>query len=333
MPETTQAETPVATPDLEAALESSFNDVPAPKRPEPKQAAAPQESPADPGDEVSDGELLELPDDGPVAQSASDDEFEIVHDGAQVKLSREKTIELARQGFDYTQKTQKLAEANKAVAEQWKRVQQVEQMQTALAPELAQVKAVEAQLRQYQNVDWVQLATDNPLEYPKYRAQYDQLVNAYQSTVGQYQQKAQVVQQQKAQVTAQIVQQQREKLLEKLPTWRDQTKYQQGAQEVRDYLLKEGLDAATVDGLTDAVSVTVAWKAAQYDKLVAQRADRSKQLRDAPAVVKPGARQQAVDGKQEFGKFRQSFKAQGTKGNTRAQEGLLLERLNRAFKK
>lgn len=332
MPEPTQAETPVATPALESALESSFNDAPQIKRPEPRQEAAPEESPADPVEADSDSEELVLPDDEPIEQSASDDEFEIVHNGAQVKLSREKTIELARQGFDYTQKTQKLAEDGKALQEQWKRVQQVEQMQNALAPELAQVKAVEAQLRQYQNVDWVQLATDNPLEYPKYRAQYDQLVNAYQSTVGQYQQKAQVVQQHKAQVTSQIVTQQREKLLEKLPTWRDQAKYQQGAEEVRSYLLKEGLDAQTVDGLTDAISVTVAWKAAQYDKLLKAKTDKVKQLRDAPPVVKPGARSQQTDGKTEFAKFRQTFKTQGTKGNSKGQESLLLQKLNRTFK-
>jgi hypothetical protein len=267
--------------------------------------------------------VADLPEDGTEGEAQPTvDEFEIVHNGTQKRLSREETIRLAQQGFDYTAKTQAVAEQAKAVQAQLQRVQQLEQLTQALAPDLAQVKAVEAQLRQYQNVDWVQLATDNPLEYPRYHAQYDQLVNAFQGTVNQFQQKASAVQQQKAQITAQIVSQQREKLLDKLPSWRDGAKYQQGAQEVREYLTKEGLDPNTIEGLTDAVSVTVAWKAAQYDKLLRAKTDKVKQLKPLPPVTRPGASQPSGSTDQ-----RDKLKARLARtGDTKDAAALLLDR-------
>ena len=332
MPEQTQAETPVSqAPDIEAALESSFGFSEPPKKvPEPQQEVQ-QESLADPdSDEVTPDDLPEIEAE-PATQSV-EDAFEIVHNGAQVKLSREEAIKYARQGFDYTQKTQALAEQARQLQAQTQRVQELEQMQQALAPELAQVQAVAAQLKQWQNVDWVQLAGDNPLEYPKYRAQYDTLVQAHQVAMQQFQHKAGAIQQHKQVVAAQNVQAQRAKLLEMMPTWSDPAKYEQGAQEVRAYLQKQGVDEQSISQITDARGVVLAWKAAQYDKLLSAKADKVKQLRTAPPVVKPGAVSQQNDGKTEFRKFRQDFRKAGQTGNSRAQEGLLEQRLARAFK-
>ena len=226
------------------------------------------------------------------AQPAAD-AFEIVHNGQSVTLSREETIRHAQQGFDYQRKTEALAEQSKALAAQMQRVQEMEQMQQALAPDLAQVQAVAAQLKQWQNVDWVQLAGDNPLEYPKYRAQYDTLVHAHQVAMAQFQQKAGAIQQHKQVVAAQTVQQQRAKLLEMMPAWSDPAKYEQGAQEVRSYLQKMGVDEQAIAQITDARGVVLAYKAAQYDKLVAAKNQRDKQLKTVPPVTRPGASQGA----------------------------------------
>lgn len=319
-------------PDIEAALETQFGfgEVEPKPKVEPPQEAQ-QESLTDPvSEEVTADDLPEVTDDAP-AQSA-DDAFEIVHNGTQHKLSREDAIRYAQQGFDYTQKTQAVAEKDRQVSQRLQRVQEMEQLQQALAPDLAQVKAVEAQLAQYQKVDWVQLATDNPLEYPKYRAQYDQLMHAYQSARGQFEQKASAVQQQKQQLTAEHVQQQRGVLLDKLPAWKDPAKYEAGARKVQEYLAREGVPADKIANLTDAISVSIAYKAALYDELQRAKADKVKQLRTASPVVKPGAVSQQPDGKTEFRKFTQDFRKAGQKGNSRVQESLLEQRLSRTFK-
>ncbi len=312
-----------AAPSIEERMQNFLTQHDQEQSGAPQEPEKPTQAPEQPASQADELTVADLPEDSTDVQAQPTvDEFEIVHNGSQKRLSREETIKLAQQGFDYTQKTMAVAEQAKAVQQQLQRVQQMEQLQAALAPELAQVQAVSAQLNQYQNVDWVQLATDNPLEYPKYRAQYDTLVNAYQRTVGQYQQKANAVQQQKAHVTAQIVSQQREKLLDKLPSWKDEAKYRTGAQEVRDYLTKEGLSPETIEGLTDAVSVTVAWKAAQYDKLLRAKTDKVKQLKPLPPVTRPGASQSTGSTDQ-----RDKLKAKLSRtGDTRDAAALLLDR-------
>ena len=261
---------------------------------EPTAAPAEQEAQQPEGqaqtDELTPDDLPEIEGQEAVAQPTVD-EFEIVHNGQQRKLTREETIRLAQQGFDYTQKTQVLAEQSKAVQASLQRAQEMEQLQTALAPDLAEVAAIQQQLRQYQNVDWVKLATDNPLEYPKYRAQYDTMVNAYQAAVGKFQHKAGAIQQQRQALTAQMVQQQYDKLLDMLPAWRDEAKYKQGAGKVRDYLLKHGYDESQVSQLSDARSVLIAYKAAMYDELQQAKTEKVKQLKTAPPVTRPGASQ------------------------------------------
>lgn len=219
------------------------------------------------------------------------DEFEFVHNGQPVKVPRAKAIELARQGFDYTQKTQKLAEDSRATADRLARVQEMEQVLPHLVQDAAQVTAWEAQLKPYQSVDWVALATNDPLAYPQHRAKYDQLINSYQASVNKLQQTGQFIQQRKAQLTSDNLRSEHAKVLQKIPAWSDPQKYQQGAQELRAYLIGEGADPRLVDSLDSSVAVTVAWKAAQYDKLLKAKTEKVKELRTAPPVTRPGARQ------------------------------------------
>lgn len=232
----------------------------------------------------------DLPADDAQAQPQPVDEFEIVHNGQQRKLTREETIRFAQQGFDYSQKMHAVGEAERAVTRRLTQVQQLEQLQQAMAPDIAQVKAAEQQLAPWQNVNWVQLHASDPQGYPAYRAQYDQAVHMYQTAMGQFQQKAQAFQQQRQQLAAQTLEQQRGRLLDLIPAWKDPAKYEQGAQEVRAYLIREGVDPNAVEQLSDASSVAIAYKAAQYDKLMRSKSDKSKRLNPLPPVTKPGAK-------------------------------------------
>src|SRR5690242_131878 len=276
-------------PDIQERMQNfltQFDGDPEPEQPTPPvQAEQPEGQANEPTPD-------DIPEDAPPQPSAVD-EFEIVHNGQQRKLSREETIRFAQQGFDYSQKMHAVGEAERSITARLQAVQQLEQMQNALAPDLAQVKAVESQLAQWQNVNWVQLANDSPLEYPKYRAQYDQLMNAYQMAVGQFQRKFQTVQAQKQQVVAQTLEQQRSKLLNIMPEWQDPAKYEAGAKDVRDYLIRKGVDPQAVENLSDAVAVAIAADAAAYDKLRRAKSERSKQVRTLPPVTRPGAAQPA----------------------------------------
>jgi hypothetical protein len=221
------------------------------------------------------------------------DAFEIVHNGQTVKLTRAEAIEHAQQGFDYVRKTQAVAETQRQLQERMERVQQIEQVVPFIAQDQAQVAALEGQLKQYQNVDWVQLASTDPLDYSKHRAQYDVLVGNYQQAVGRLNQKAQAVGQHMQQIRAQNFQTEAQRMVERIPEWKDEAKYQQGAAELRNYLVAEGADPRAVGSLGnnsgDSVLVALGRKAMFYDKLVKAKAEKVKQLRTAPPVTRPGA--------------------------------------------
>lgn len=259
--------------------------------PEEPQQAAPVETAEAPVDQAASDELT--PDDIPVEQdapqSAVEDAFEIVHNGQQRKLNREETIKYAQQGFDYTQKTQALAEQQRQVQAVLQRAQEIEQLATQAAPELAQVKALESQLQQWDKVDWVQLATDNPLEYPKHQAQYDAMRRAYAQAVNQYQQKTQAIQQRRQAITADQLRQERTRLADLVPEFKDETKFAKAAGDIRGYLIGLGAPSEAVDALSDALSVSVAYKAMRYDQLLKAKTDKVKQLRTAPPVTRPNA--------------------------------------------
>ena len=217
------------------------------------------------------------------------DEFEIVHNGTQHKLDRAKTIELAQKGFDYTSKTQALAAQQRAIQETLQRAQEIEQLAPEIANEAAAVRAAEQALQPWQNVDWVRLATDEPLEYARYRAQYDQLVSAYNHVRKSFGAKAQHLQQRKAELGRAIVQQEMQRLTEFLPQLRDPKKFAAEAQSIKEYGLDRGYTAEELESVTDARYVRTLWEASQYRKLVLGKAERNKELRTAPPTTRPGA--------------------------------------------
>lgn len=261
--------------------------------PEPEQpTAAPTEAAQQPegqADELTPDDLPEIAAEANTQPAA--DEFEIVHNGQQRKLTRDETIRLAQQGFDYSQKMHAVAEQARQVQQQIQRVGEIEQLQNALAPDLAQVKALEAHLRQYQNVDWARHHADNPLEAPGHFAQYQMLKDQYQGAMSQVQQKIGQIQQHKQALVAQNTQAQREKLLQLMPTWSDPEKYEQGAREIRTFLVKHGVDEQSIGQINDARLVVMFYKAAQYDKLATAKATKAKQLQTVPPVTRPNASQ------------------------------------------
>lgn len=254
---------------------------------QPEQASSETEvQPEGQADEVT-------PDDIPEEQEAQPavDAFEIVHNGQQHKLTREETIRYAQQGFDYTQKTQKVAEAERFLQAKLQQAQEVEQITPYLMQDRAQVAALEAQLSQYQNVDWVKVATDDPMGYPAIRAQFDTLERAYYGARGRYEQKEQAVKQHLASIRNDLLQKEEARLPELIPEWKDEAKRSAGKQAVSKYLQSYGIAPESAGRYLDtAFTLATAYKAAKYDELVKSKAEKVKQLRTAPPVTKPGAK-------------------------------------------
>ncbi len=320
------APTPAA---MESILQQSFGgDKPttkaAPEIAEPKQEPAPELT-----DEVTPDDIPDEVEAKP--QEPGDEAWEIVHNGQQVKLSRAEVIENASKGFDYTRKTEALAADKRQVEERLARVAEIEKVAPLLTQDMALVQALQAQLKPYQETNWVQLATDDPIGYSQHRAKFDVLQQQFQGAVNQLHQKHEYVQNQKAALSQQQLSQEFAKLTDAIPAWKDTQKYESGRVELRNYLISQGASQADVDGMSSSVAVKVAYDAMQYNKLVKAKTEKVKQMRNAPPVGKPGAPLQA-SGKTDFAKAVQEVKRQGKQGNHRAQEDLMSQLLGRAFK-
>lgn len=275
--------------DRAEALASRLLESPDEQEEQPeRQAEAAQEQDTEGLDETdSDPETEE------VEQPQVDSDFEIVHDGAQVKLTRAEAIQYARQGFDYTQKTQRLAEKDRYVEGQLRTLQEVDQVRPHLQQQEGVVKALEMQLRQYQGVNWVEKATEDPIGYSQLRAQYDQLRDHYAQANQEYQNGYQYVKQRVDHVQAQRLQAEIQRIPDLIPEWKDSARRSKDEQEItKHYATQYGVSEQDLRaGLQgQAFPLAIVYKAMKWDQLQKGKTEKVKQLRTAPPVTVPGAK-------------------------------------------
>ncbi len=144
-------------------------------------------------------------------------------------------------------------------------------------------------IEQWNKVDWPRLAREvSPQDYNAYRAEYEQLQRSASQAAQQLSQTAQSVKAKRQEANQLHLRSEFQKLQELVPEWRDATRYETEAKELRDYLVSKGADPQQVATISDALSVSIGRKAMMYDKLVASKASKSKLLQQAPPVTRPG---------------------------------------------
>lgn len=283
--------------------------------------AAPTEAPpeteqAEEGQAAAEEETAEdqpVETEEPEAEQPTDETWKIVHNGAEVELTREQVIANAQKGFDYERKSQALAEERKATQALLQEAQRIKQAAPVLMSELAQVRALESQLQQWEKVDWVQLATQDPLEYPKYRAQYDQLERSYRAAREAYGQKESQYSQYMANVTAQLTRQEAAKLPDLVPEFSKEEAFKKAAPEIANYLLKRGVPEDLVNNLNLASLVAVAYDGMRYSQLAASKSAVQKQVRAAAPMARPGPPQSPTSAAQKsYREERSALKRDGS---------------------
>lgn len=217
-------------------------------------------------------------------------ELELIHNGQKVRVSTEQARNLAQMGYDYSQKMQGV-NAEKA------RIQQVAQalqaqgnLQAQLLDHAAVVRALDMQLQRFSGADWVRLSQEDPIGYSQSRAQYDALVEqrngAWSNMAGAYAN----MQQASSFVSQETRNQEREKLLERVPEWRDPAKYGAEAAAIFSAALSEyGYTQAELQNnpvLDDHRAIAILRDAWKYRQAMA--ASRSKRQSGVPGVAKPG---------------------------------------------
>jgi uncharacterized phage infection (PIP) family protein YhgE len=255
---------------------------------------APAEEPEQSADQAPESDEPTLDDfDEPVQpEQSAPDKFEIEWNGEKKVLGRDEVKELAQKGFDYTRKTQQLGEERTRLQMMVQAVQQTAALQSALVEDVGDAKAIQRELSRFPSTpdEWMKLSQDDPLGAFQTRTRYDALLQQYNGTVQQIQQKAAQLRQGQGQISAEQLRAEFAKAQEKVPAWKDPEAFKKDSQGIRSFLLSEGYGEQEVDALADARALGVAWKAWKYDQLAKAKSDRLKQVRAAPPpAVRPGS--------------------------------------------
>lgn len=321
---------------IESALDQQFSGKPQEERkPEQEDDVATD----DPESGLNADDLANVDGEDKAEQDAKADDFalDIVHNGAQVKLSKAETVKYAQIGLDADRKYAAAGEMQRTFQAGLQRIQELEQVQPLLAQEMGQVAALHMRLQdaRYSDAALLQLAQSGDIiEYQTREAERNILRNQFQATSGQFQQKAWAVQQYRAQLMDAQLQQEHARLPEVIPAWRDQGKMEQDKGEMGRYLQHLGVDMSQVGRYLDsAIAMKVVRDAMNYGRLSKLKADKSKQLRAAPPVIRPGANAPSDQGRAAFAKTAQAIKRAGQQGNRRFQEDAMVSLLNKTFPK
>ena len=215
------------------------------------------------------------------------DWLELDRKGETRRVSKEEAKRLAQQGWDYSTNVEAL-KAEKAAVEQAKAaVIAKAQITPQVVDAAANVRYFERALAQYNGFDWPRYARENPTEYAPAFAQFQQLKDGYAQSANQLQQVAQAAQQIDSNISAAELAQQRSKLYDEAPEWRDQQKFAADQGRIRKYLGERGLTDEEINRVSDARFVLIARDAMKYAEAIKARGER--QSKAVPPVMKPGA--------------------------------------------
>ena len=228
-------------------------------------------------DAVSDEE----PADEYEAEAVAADEAEasdyIEVDGEQITLD-EVGKSYMRQA-DYTQKTQELAEQRKAF----------EAEQTSIAQEREHLKQMLefAGKNSEPEPDWVQLATDDPLEYTRQRAIFDAKKAENEVATAERDRLNQIEAQQRQANAAKYVEEQKDILSDTIPELKGETG-QQYRSDILTYMANCGWSKDEIGQMYDSRAVIAIDKARKYDAITNKGKVVAKKVKGVPKVVKPG---------------------------------------------
>lgn len=187
--------------------------------------------------------------------------------GKEEQVPFEEVVKGYQRQADYSRKTAALAEERRSFEAERQAVTEERQQYAQL------LGALQQQIQQTlpQEPDWQRLYAENPLEYVRqkdlWRERQEQLIAA------QYEQQrvtALQAQQQQA-ALAHLVQENRQKLVEAVPAWKDAKRWEQDRPKLLEYGTKLGFTPEELSQTYDHRAVVALYKAMQYDALVANQ--------------------------------------------------------------
>jgi hypothetical protein len=269
-----------------------------------------------PDDEES--ESVEAAEDDAEEATDPDSLVTVKINGKTQKVTLKEAIDGYQRQADYQGKTQALAEQRKAVESERR---QTEEYRNYYAQQL---QVMDQQLQQIlpQEPNWEQLHRDDPINFPfiekqwrdlKERAAYTQAEQARISAIASHEEQAQL---------RHLVDEGRKFIVEQMPEWKDESKWNSARGQLREYGQKIGYTPEELAQAYDPRAILVLEKARRYDALQANK-PKPQQAANGPKPLKAGNVASSPRQSTDIAKVKQRLKSSGSVNDAAALFGML----------
>jgi len=292
---TPETQNPQGEPDDSGSLDAAAAAFAA--RVEPEEAPKSSNEEADPDPESAEESTEEADEADPQEEDEAGELVEVEIDGVKVSLPPDQADKLQK-GYlrqsDYSRRMNEVTEKEKAYTQRIEIAEKLVEGAEKYAKALAEVNSIDAEIKQFESVNWQQLEREDPSRASLMAVKLMRLQQARQDAVNQ----AQSVDREIAEHRMKDIDAKRaemDKVLRKeLKGWGDEL-----GVEITKYALDTGWTREALSSLTDPQVVIALDKARRFDALQKSKETIKAKAKEAPPVVKPGASRPSVDKKTE----------------------------------
>jgi hypothetical protein len=249
----------------QAPEEEAAKEAPAPEGEGVAAEAEPEETPAD---EAEPGEDEASEPDGTEQAETEESLVTVRFDGKSEQIPLKEVIKGYQRHADYTLKTQELANERQKIVAQAQATREEREtyvtMLGALKEQLEGAKEIEP--------DWDDVFRTDPIGYARKRDEWRDKQDKLAAANYELQRLAVIRQQEQAESLKKVVETGRQRMMDLVPAWKDQTTWDADRQKIVDYAQKvAGYSAEEVAQAYDPRAVVLLHKARLYDELLANR--------------------------------------------------------------
>ena len=285
--------------------------------PQAEEAKAQPEPSVEQSEEYSDASQFEEQDVSAEEAESQEEEVEelpkyrVKVSGEEVEVSLDELLNGYSRTADYQKKTQSLAEQRKAVEADRVKIDEAAKTRETYAQRLQVIEQLLQQ--QDQGQDLASLKSEDPIAYAVAMAEKmerDKQLQAVQMERQRVQQEQQSHQQAQLQ---KHIQAEQAKLVEAIPEFKDDVKAEVIRRDIRNYAKAQGFTDQELSQVYDSRAVLALYKAAQYDKLMANKGVTSKKVANAPKTIRPGTSNPQSSENETVKKDRAALRQSGNK--------------------
>jgi len=270
------------------------------------EAIAEDVEPEDTSAEFEGEDSVEDPEAGAEEENEASEEesgqtYTVRVDGEEVEVTIDELLSGYSRTQDYTRKTMALADQRKDLEGE---LNQIRQERAQLTQALEQLDVQD----QEQEPNWDALYQQDPQQWLIQREVWREKQERKRALMEEKQRLLQAQEADKQRVIGQFVAQERDKLVEVLPSWRDEKVAKAEKAKVADYAKRIGFNDQEIAQFYDHRAVTALYKAMKFDEL---QSGKPKAAKKTAPTAKSGVAQKPAKGKDAYRKSQQRLAKTG----------------------